>query len=288
MHSWISLFSHSTKAKVAWKTQTGKAMASYSTTRWWSKWEVMHQVMLYFGDIEPFLSSSEEFAPTVRSKLLAFMSDPSKKALLQVELAAVIDWGEHFVKACYSLEGDGVLVLSCYEKINVILSAIEVNHTPTLSAVISQVCSAAEDKAKANAHSQLMQYANSCVQEAINYFEKHLATTFKNTMSIFKVARYFSPHMISHLKPNASDIDQLGAIPFIKTQEIAKLKEELPLYMARAKDIDKDICPLVWWKDNHDHLPTWSREAKKVFLIQPSSAAVERVFSLLNSSFSER
>ena len=38
--NWLSLFSHSIKAKFLWKQQTGRAMASYSATRWWSKWEI--------------------------------------------------------------------------------------------------------------------------------------------------------------------------------------------------------------------------------------------------------
>ena len=32
MTSWVSLFSHSTKAKLLWKTQTGKSMAIYCPT----------------------------------------------------------------------------------------------------------------------------------------------------------------------------------------------------------------------------------------------------------------
>ncbi len=51
---WISLFAHSPKSKMLWKNQTGKSVASYSKTRWWSKWEILHQIMLQFGDIEPF------------------------------------------------------------------------------------------------------------------------------------------------------------------------------------------------------------------------------------------
>ena len=31
-----------------------KSMSSYSVTYWWSKWEVIKEVMLYFADIEPF------------------------------------------------------------------------------------------------------------------------------------------------------------------------------------------------------------------------------------------
>ena len=52
---WISLFSHSPKSKLLWKAQTGKAMTTFSATRWWSKFEVMKQLLKYFGEIEPFL-----------------------------------------------------------------------------------------------------------------------------------------------------------------------------------------------------------------------------------------
>ena len=42
--AWISLFAHSPKARLAWKTQTGLPSPSYSTTRWWSRYEVIAQV----------------------------------------------------------------------------------------------------------------------------------------------------------------------------------------------------------------------------------------------------
>ena len=37
--AWIMLFSHSPKAKLLWKQQTGRSVTSYSATRWWSRWE---------------------------------------------------------------------------------------------------------------------------------------------------------------------------------------------------------------------------------------------------------
>ena len=38
---WTSYFSHSSKLKALWKTQTDHSIAAYSQTRWWSRWEVM-------------------------------------------------------------------------------------------------------------------------------------------------------------------------------------------------------------------------------------------------------
>ena len=41
-----------------------------------------------------------------------------------VELAITVDAGEAFVKACYTLEGDGPLVLSCYEVLSTVKASI--------------------------------------------------------------------------------------------------------------------------------------------------------------------
>ena len=55
----ISLFSHSPKNKDLWCEQTGRSMKSFSTTRWWSRWEVMEQLLVQFGDVEPSLQKKE-------------------------------------------------------------------------------------------------------------------------------------------------------------------------------------------------------------------------------------
>ena len=43
-----------------------------------------------------------------------------------------------------------------------------------------------------------------------------------------------------------------------------------------------------WWKNNEQVLPNWSSTCKSVLLLQPSSAAAERVFSILSNSFTDR
>ena len=93
--NWLSLFSHSIKAKFLWKQQTGTSMASYSATRWWSKWKIFKQLMLQFGDIEPFLNKNADLGASSRPRLLAILSDQEKLKHLKLELAAVIDWGKY-------------------------------------------------------------------------------------------------------------------------------------------------------------------------------------------------
>ncbi len=89
---WISLFAHSPKSKMLWKNQTGKSVASYSKTRWWSKWEILlHQIMLQFGDIEPFLTANTDIGPSLRPKMLEILHSVPGLGQLKMELAAVID-----------------------------------------------------------------------------------------------------------------------------------------------------------------------------------------------------
>ena len=62
--------------------------------------------------------------------------------------------------------------------------------------------------------------------------------------------------------------------------------------MAAANNQDVAIeCEerkVEWWKVHEEGLPNWSTAVKKVLLVQPSSAAAERVFSLLSASFNEQ
>ena len=137
--SWVKIFSHSPKARLLWKQQTGRSMATYSATRWWSKWEVMKQLLEQYGDISLFLSSDEDFASVLKPKLLAVLEDPQQSKLLQLELAATIDAGEPFVKATYRLEGDGPLALECFEVITMVQASISSNHHPNVIAVARQL-----------------------------------------------------------------------------------------------------------------------------------------------------
>jgi len=57
------------------------------------------------------------------------------------------------------------------------------------------------------------------------------------------------------------------------------------MYLTKATDLDKDADPLKWWKEHSKDLPCWSAAAEKILLVQPSSAAAERVFSLLQNLF---
>ena len=85
--------------------------------------------------------------------------------------------------------------------------------------------------------------------------------------------------------PDATAVDTR----FVRDPEtISLLKAGLPDYVAKAADVSADLNPLEWWDRQEGNLPYRTAAVKKIILVQPSSAAAERVFSLLKVSFNDQ
>ena len=215
-----------------------------------------------------------------RAKLLEFFNDPQKLFLLKLELTVIVNLGAYLVKATYALEGDGLLVLTCYDRILEIRAAIQSGHYPNVQAVVREVF-----PSDLPARNQWIMYAMACVEPGINYFHAQLGDN--SVMKAFKAARLFSPHRLSEIQPSAGDIDILRAFPFLDN-EVNSLQAELHTYLSLSADVSADTDTLKWWKDHHEDLPHWLSVVQKLFSVQPSSSAAERVFSLLKNAFGEQ
>ena len=281
--AWINLFSRSPKTKLHWKTLTGLPVPSYSSTRWWSKWEVIKSVHNSFGDVESF-TNSDDLPMAAKSKLAHIFGDQVKKMQLQIEIAITVDAGEAFVKGTYYLEGDGPLIFTCYEKIMKLKAATSTAYYPNTNAIIRKLACG-----NAVAEKQLFDYAISCAQPAYDYFNSKFDVDLQLALSVFKAARYFDPSKLLELQPTCCDIEDLRVFSFLNSDSIIDgLKSELPAYMSKADGISNDVCKVNWWKRHTSELPKWSKACKSLLLLQPSSAAAERVFSLLTNSFKEQ
>ena len=129
----------------------------------------------------------------------------------------------------------------------------------------------------------------SCVKPAFDYFVLKFRNKLKPVVDAFKAAQLFLPHKVNDLRPDSSSVDSLKAFPFYQDNTLLdNLKVELPCYLSSAVDLGQDIDPLDWWKRHSETLPHWSAAASTVLLVQPSSAAAERVFSLLKFSFGDQ
>ena len=177
---WIQLFSNSAAAKLRWKERTRVAIKSYSVTRCW---EVMNSVLTQFGDIEPFLEENQDIAPRLANHLRVLVEDQDRRKLLIMELAAVIDIGEPFVKATYIPEGDGLLVFSAYSTLQALSTAAAQRNYPNVAAQAHALAASAEGEAA------LQQHARACVRPGIDYFLQKFTLPFYEVVRAFKAAR---------------------------------------------------------------------------------------------------
>ena len=138
--------------------------SNFGTVRW-------HQVIP---------AKNRDIGPSTRPKLLAFFDDSQKLNHLKTELAAVVDWGEVSIKATYKLEGDGPLALTCYETIQEVKSAIQVENIPNVQAIAKKISPSAA------VQQQLIAYAKNCVEPALNYFKQQLTSSLKFRLLLLK------------------------------------------------------------------------------------------------------
>ena len=125
---------------------------------------------------------------------------------------------------------------------------------------------------------QLIAYGKACVNPAIQYYQQRLNDSMKIPMQAFKAARLFVPARVQEMSINVQALDSLSVFPFLDTVEIAQLKTELPNYVAACEDVDSLHDILTFWRNHATSLSHWSTAASKVLVVQPSSAAAERVF----------
>ena len=117
-------------------------------------------------------------SPAVRRHLLEIFGDHQDFQDLRLELASVVDAGAHFVSATYYLEGDTPLILTCYECLCSVASAVAVEQ------------------------------ATACIQPGLNFYQQKFSAQFRDTVRAFKVPRLCCPMQVQHLHPTAASLEE--------------------------------------------------------------------------------
>ena len=141
-----------------------------------------------------------------------------------------------------------------------------------------------------------------CVKPAFDYFLQRMKTDCLPRVAMARLARILNPTRVLDIGISIDDATAFcNVFPFkeFRTPEFVKsLCEELPAYKSRAASCRIDetgphsVTALaeaiwLWWSRQESFLPTWCAAAKVIALISPSSAAVERVFSILRRHFGD-
>ena len=136
----------------------------------------------------------------------------------------------------------------------------------------------------------LRKIGNDGVRPGIDFFLRKFNVELYDVVRAFKAARYACPMKVQELRPTPEEVNALRAFPFLDSNEIiTNLQKERPHYLTEAKDVElQEGEQLRWWFDHSNHLPHWSTAVKLLALVQPSSAAAERIFSLLRAAFNDQ
>jgi len=130
-------------------------------------------------------------------------------------------------------------------------------------------------------------------------------------VALFQALRVFHPTTFLNLYgPNGGGITEeflRTALPFLgydlpsemseRDREAAVARrarqpaDEMNAYATAARDYrpgdDEPDDLIEWWRRNARVLPHWSAAARLAMLYQPSSAMVERIFSILNNKYKD-
>lgn len=288
MSTWNIIFTTSMKARRVWSQISGRGMPRYNSTRWWSLWECLTVVFEEWNHVNAFLESNEHFADVTRRKLSDLIQQSSLQ--IRVEQAAMMEM-EKFVKATYTLEGDGALVFVAFRQLEELRQFIHVQNFPTLTRVVQQLF-------PVNVVEQQRWYLY-VLRESLMPASQYYVETSANdaivsrSIQVFQATQLFNPRVVKTSRTVAADVDRIRAVPFLNDDNtIQSWKDKLPAHLAIVGNIPDDFDALAdtwrWWRNNATEIPSWASAVKKIALVQPSSAAAKRVFAFLVTMFGDQ
>jgi hypothetical protein len=292
--------SFSPKARSLWRARSGKNPKRQSTTRWWSHYEVAASVYANWSRVGDWLKDmkAQDVSPAFVDKMMEIKDDADASVKLSLELTAMVEAAKPFVQATYRLEGDGFLAINAYAELMACDAFINLYNTnpmsalPSTDAAINTLAAAAPVADQQAAKAKHWAHIKTMLKPGFDYFKARFITqgiakhNLWRKVELFRVARLFDPTQIGTLP--ASDIPALASFPFLNDpSRIASLTSEFPTYQARAAGVSPQVDVLLWWRQNGHAIPAWTVACRQMILVQPSSAAVERVFSMLNASIGD-
>ena len=103
--------------------------------------------------------------------------------------------GEHFVRATYSFEGDGLLVFSCFEMLSAVNTSIQAVHMHNTHAVVECLSGMPGNTIS---YQQWLTYPRRCEEGGLIYFQK-FTNELSGSVAAFKAARPFLPHKVDEM-----------------------------------------------------------------------------------------
>ena len=308
VRSWSSMMSRSPRASAIFKdkAQLTTEPATNSEQRWYHWYEVLKQVYENSGAVRQTIIDPEDFAEDIREDLKEMISvdktDEAAVKKLRSQLATAYDLGKGLVQLCYSTERSGFQCAKVYDHWLSVLNRFNTTvdekddlialseHLPAVHENALALC----ESSTSDEYKEIMSKAVLACSTARNKMRNLNDDSYENTLRILRACRFFNyEYCASRSRTElVEEVTHLYSVAYFSDEEVLKgLKRELSDYIAAAKEfqaVDEDEDHLwTFWRQNRQRLPLLFKAAREVATTQPSSAAIERLFSYLTNGFND-
>ena len=303
-NNWNGLFARSTNIQGTWRDVAGSSFPTKSPTRWWSEYDCFVYLLEHEQHIPLFLAHDDHNQPGALMKhLRRDWQNPLTRAEILLQLTATVEIGKIFRDATYKLEGDGALSLIAYDE----LLSIETTRTTVFAPMeypqtIARTEALARQLVALNLQGlprdanvlqrQLLANAQTVGSGAFQYFTSRVWNgALANQVELYKAIRLCNPQVMMTTAPTAQMVR--ATLQRARSMcDVDLLITELAQYQALAAGLpamNEEHLSLEqltrFWQGNQARIPGWAAFTKRGLLMQPSSAAPERAFSMLNNTF---
>ena len=281
----IQLHSMSAVLTGLWAEFFGIRPPSVTNTRWWSRYEFAREVSSRWRDIGLYIQALEDrqCCSSLVRRLRDLLSTGSNLAKIERQLSVSAIVMTPFIKATYDLEGDGFLLPLVFDVLECLTSLCS-NPTATLDGLI-------------NINPENFGW----IQPAFDYFKHRMSSDHSTRTLVYQFARIFNPEHATVVQPSKETFRQLASIfPWNELRDeevISGMFREFPLYQSRSATFkfkegstttERARYLWNWCERQKESLPMLCSVVSMIALLQPSSGAMERVYSLVRNSFSDK
>ncbi|CAN0246938.1 unnamed protein product, partial [Laminaria digitata] len=272
---------HSYKNQSLWKAKTGKTFKSVNSVRWGAAFDCNQDIMENLVEAEEFLKDckNSDGTPSKPAQRLKLLNDPIDGLMVKLQLAVLCRVGQVITRATYALESDSPMIEKAWDIIQTVVTLLGVDVEqltnpvfPNMEAVICRTTDHLEGDLR---------------EHAFERFGGQVHAKFRGQMMQFKASRVIDPQFINlHADAASVSLESLLIFPFITHRDLDALNVELGTYFPIVKHLpNHNIVTKDFWLSNRTKLPAWFDLVRKLWVIQPSSAMMERALSVMNNIF---
>ena len=314
-----AIFKNSPGARAVFARIAGEEVKRKHKVRWFSTTAVIQQALLKsecWSRIVETLEQENLCKESVVKFKKLLDENREKHSDLWLEMAAVHDATLLFHKATTFFEGASFLAPFAWRFIRALRQfSDKVQNTVEPGAVLPTAASIVRSLPAHFNSRPFWGKVRNTVDPGLRYFSDHFvrfdkdskARQFKKADALFGFARLFHPVYgrewisgqeygvvplsLSDVLANETVTEVLGVLGKDFTRELTADFPKFVTCLEQNVEVGKKYTPdevLLWWRTNGSATGAWAAAARLFVLLQPSSASVERVFSMLRATVSEQ